>query len=301
MRALLLSLVAVVLFSSCDPRIEGVEDDAGALSGAGGGSAMTGGGTGATGGGLGTDVTFCDVQRVLQTKCANCHAAATPSGAPVLVTSADLRAPSSFGGTQLDRCIARLSTTPVSNAMPPGIGGTADDIQLFIDWRANGMPECAGVDGGTGGGAGGGGGGNVMTTCAGTTWAFGNNLGVRMNPGEACQSCHSSRRRGPIAGFMGTVYPSLHEAQLCTVTNVPSGLKVEILDSSGVVRQSFAISALNDGNFYGGTVGVPSPYTARVVVNGVVTSQMLTPQTNGDCNSCHTALGAQGAPGRIHW
>lgn len=67
------------------------------------------------------------------------------------------------------------------------------------------------------------------------------------------------------------------------------------------MAKSFAISALNDGNFYGGTVGVPSPYTARVVVNGVVTSQMLTPQTNGDCNSCHTALGAQGAPGRIHW
>jgi hypothetical protein len=32
-----------------------------------------------------------------------------------------------------------------------------------------------------------------------------------------------------------------------------------------------------------------------------VKSEMLTAQTNGDCNVCHTTLGAQGAPGRIHW
>jgi hypothetical protein len=76
---------------------------------------------------------------------------------------------------------------------------------------------------------------------------------------------------------------------------------VEILDTTGAVRRSFPISTLSDGNFYGGSVGTPSPYTARVVVNGVVKSQMVTPQTNGDCNVCHTAQGAQGAPGRIHW
>ena len=122
-----------------------------------------------------------------------------------------------------------------------------------------------------------------------------------MNPGEACQSCHQSRRRGPLAGFMGTVYPSAHEAPLCVVSSVPSGVSVEILDSTGAVRRSFPIAALSDGNFYGGSVGSPSPYTARVVVNGVVRSQMLTAQTSGDCNACHTAQGAQGAPGRIHW
>ena len=43
------------------------------------------------------------------------------------------------------------------------------------------------------------------------------------------------------------------------------------------MRRSFAITAFSDGNFYGGSVGTPSPYTARVVLNGVVKSQMVTP------------------------
>jgi predicted CXXCH cytochrome family protein len=28
---------------------------------------------------------------------------------------------------------------------------------------------------------------------------------------------------------------------------------------------------------------------------------MTTPQTNGDCNSCHTEQGTNGASGRIVW
>jgi hypothetical protein len=290
-----LSLAAVVLLFSCSPEV-GVEADAGDV-GAGGGTA--------TGGGTGTAVTFCDVQPVLQAKCGSCHGASPVAGAPTIMTNADLHASSTRGGTLLDRSIIRLSITPVATAMPPNLGGTPDDIQLFTNFRADGLPDCGGTGGGAGGGGAGGGagggGGVAMTTCAGSTWAYGNNLGIRMNPGEACQSCHQSRRRGPLAGFMGTVYPSAHEAPLCMVTSVPSGLSVEILDSTGAVRRSFPISALNDGNFYGGSVGTPSPYTARVVVNGVVRSVMVTPQTSGDCNVCHTAQGTQGAPGRIHW
>jgi hypothetical protein len=193
--------------------------------------------------------------------------------------------------------------------MPPSVGGSPSEITLFTDFRANGLPDCpsdggtgGGAGGGGGGGAGGGGGGIAATTCtSGVNWNFGNSFGQRMNPGEACAACHQARRQGPLAGFMGTVYPNPHEATLCTVITVPSGLTVDILDSTGAVRRSFAISGLNDGNFYGGSVGTPSPYTARVVLNGVVKSQMVTPQTNGDCNVCHTAQGAQGAPGRIHW
>jgi hypothetical protein len=85
------------------------------------------------------------------------------------------------------------------------------------------------------------------------------------------------------------------------VTSVPAGLTVEILDLAGTVRQTIPVSATNNGNFRGGVVGQPSPYRARVKLNGVVKSEMLTAQTNGDCNVCHTTLGAQGAPGRIHW
>jgi hypothetical protein len=53
----------------------------------------------------------------------------------------------------------------------------------------------------------------------------------------------------------------------------------------------------SSGNFYSpGTV--TTPYTAKIVVNGVTTAMMAS-QTSGDCNSCHTANGAQGAAGRI--
>lgn len=40
------------------------------------------------------------------------------------------------------------------------------------------------------------------------------------------------------------------------------------------------------------------PYTAKVIRDGVE-SKMLTPQSNGDCNACHSVDGASGAPGRI--
>ncbi len=288
-------LAVVVVVFSCGPEVGvGQPDDAGSGGGLG---SSTGGGSG---GGSAESITFCDVKPVLQAECGSCHGVSPVAGAPVLVSRADLLAGSSRGGTMLDRSIIRLSTTPVSAAMPPGIGGTATNISLFTDWRANGMPDCA-TDGGTGGGAGGGGGTAATTCTSGVRWSFGNNLGVRMNPGEACVSCHQSRRRGPVAGFMGTVYPSLHEATLCTVTSVPSGVSVEILDMAGVVRSTFTISAANDGNFYGGVQGMPSPYRARVVQNGVVKSEMRGAQTSGDCNVCHTEQGAQGAPGRIHW
>jgi hypothetical protein len=56
------------------------------------------------------------------------------------------------------------------------------------------------------------------------------------------------------------------------------------------------------GNFYSSksTAGFPLPYRARIVANGK-TVAMATPQTEGDCNTCHTATGMNGAPGRITW
>ncbi len=40
------------------------------------------------------------------------------------------------------------------------------------------------------------------------------------------------------------------------------------------------------------------PYRVRLTLDGR-TREMLTPQTDGDCMSCHTAVGRDGAPGRI--
>ncbi|MFO0597921.1 MAG: hypothetical protein U0228_21645 [Myxococcaceae bacterium] len=301
---------------------------AGTTTGGGTGGGVTGGGTGG-----GTVTTFCEVEPILQGKCSSCHGTTPVSGAPQLMTRAQLIASSPAGGTMLDRSILRMETQPISAAMPPNVGGDAADVATFKAWRSAGAGECnpntgGGAGGGTGGGTGGGVGGGVGggTTGGGVggglgggtgggtgggaapeictsnvKWAFGNSLGGAMNPGEACVTCHTQQHKGPIDGFMGTVYPTLHESALCSVTSVPSGLTVEILDMNGAVAKSFSITAFSDGNFHGGTVGLPSPYRARVKVGGVVKSEMIGPQTNGDCNSCHTSQGKNGAPGRLHW
>jgi hypothetical protein len=44
---------------------------------------------------------------------------------------------------------------------------------------------------------------------------------------------------------------------------------------------------------------MPSPFTARVVTPTGGVRAMATPQTNGDCNTCHTVAGRKGAQGRI--
>lgn len=69
---------------------------------------------------------------------------------------------------------------------------------------------------------------------------------------------------------------------------------VVITDSTGVAT---TLSLSSVGNFYSNAV-VATPFTAKVVYNGLV-REMQTPQVNGDCNSCHTVTGVNGAPGRI--
>ena len=52
------------------------------------------------------------------------------------------------------------------------------------------------------------------------------------------------------------------------------------------------------GDFYAIRLPLVPPYTAKVVANGRENAAHV-PQLSGDCNSCHTEQGAQGAPGRI--
>ncbi|MFO0599848.1 MAG: hypothetical protein U0228_31355, partial [Myxococcaceae bacterium] len=172
------------------------------------------------------NVTFCDVKAVLDANCASCHGATPVSGAPQLMTRAQLIANSPAGGTMLDRSIYLMGFTPLSGAMPPNVGSSAADIAVLEAWKKNGLPNCtlppsdAGVDAGT-----------MTPVCtSGRTWNFGTSGRTEMNPGEACVSCHTSRGRGPLDGFMGTVYPTVHELPLCMDTSVPGGLVVEILD-----------------------------------------------------------------------
>jgi hypothetical protein len=81
-------------------------------------------------------------------------------------------------------------------------------------------------------------------------------------PGLACISCHKVQNPGRAYFFMGTVYPTLHEADRCYST-VQSGTRVEILDADGKVSATFTVHA--KGNFHSPSLQaqVPLPFTAR--------------------------------------
>lgn len=121
-----------------------------------------------------------------------------------------------------------------------------------------------------------------------------------MNPGLACRACHLGSAPDKAYYFAGTVFPGMHEANLCD-SRPPAGVVVEIIDANGNLALTLPVSQAS-GNFHSALLvtapAFPLPYTARVV-NGTRTSTMTAPQTDGDCNACHTEQGTGGAPGRV--
>jgi hypothetical protein len=135
---------------------------------------------------------------------------------------------------------------------------------------------------------------------SGTTWTQGNTGTANMQPGSACRTCHviGGSASGKTWDIAGTVYPTAHEPDNCNGTSM-SGVAIVITDATGA-QTSIAVNGV--GNFYHadlfGFAKIPTPYTAKVVYGGKE-RVMFTPQTEGDCNSCHTESGAKSAPGRI--
>lgn len=137
--------------------------------------------------------------------------------------------------------------------------------------------------------------GASVTTSAvctsGTAWNGGNEGSPAMNPGLACINCHASGGEAPRFSIAGTLYPSLHEPDLC---NGASAATVVITGADG---QTLTMTAHAGGNFYS-ELAVATPFAAKVVFQGRERA-MAAHQTSGDCNGCHTQNGANGAPGRI--
>ena len=292
-------LAALALVFSCG-------EPGGSDGGSGGGS----GGSGGAGGGSALTGLPCEISDIVGKHCVRCHEQPPGAGAPMaLVTRADFLAASTLVPqlTNAQRSLVRINSAASPMPPLPYERMTAAEKSAFEAWVNADAPAgaCEGhPDAGTAMQPGG-------TTCAtGTFWNRGTLGSIDMNPGLACRSCHLGQNflnQNPTGVsepqrayfFMGTVFPSLHEKDLCNGAP-PSGV-VEILDSNGVVRQRIGIYAPS-GNFFSNstTAGFPMPYTARVVSNGIAVT-MGTPQTNGDCNSCHTEQGLSGAPGRIVW
>jgi hypothetical protein len=129
-------------------------------------------------------------------------------------------------------------------------------------------------------------------------WQFRDRESSRMHPGRACLECHISEGEGPRRGFLGTVQQNVTDSNDCR--GVGDTL-VEILDDvDGSVMASTTTN--NAGNFIIESALCSGadcpPYRVRLTLDGR-TREMFTAQTNGDCMACHTAVGVDGAPGRI--
>ena len=98
-------------------------------------------------------------------------------------------------------------------------------------------------------------------------------------------------RGGPAYTLAGTVYPTAHEPDDCDGVG---GLTVVVTDANGVVTN---VTVNQAGNF-SSRAKIAAPFHVKVT-NGTKERAMAGSLTAGDCNSCHTLAGANGAPGRV--
>ena len=125
-------------------------------------------------------------------------------------------------------------------------------------------------------------------------WVLGNEESSNMHPGLDCIECHRREGEGPTYSVAGTVFQGLRDEDDCR--GIPAAV-VEIIGSDGTV--AFTMTANSVGSFTSTrSLSGIAPYTARVTYGGN-TIEMVGAQTEGSCNSCHTAAGLEGAPGRI--
>lgn len=249
------------------------------------------------------------IEAMLRESCQGCHGA-SPSAPMSLVDHADLVAPAPSDPSKSVAEVTAERITAAANPMPPGDGPTVegDRVDALRQWIADGMPQAAGScpepahDGAASEPA-----PSVCTSQ--TTWNPGRERkggddddddwkGPRMNPGRACIGCHVESGEGQIVQVGGTVYPTLHEPDLCFGMGREVGAKVVITDAEGTVVE---LPVGDTGNFAHEDDDLPTlrfPIRAKVVSSAGV-REMRSPQNTGDCNSCHSEHGRNGAPGRI--
>jgi len=230
----------------------------------------------------------CDVATILDTYCASCHGA-TPSAPSRLVTYADLTktSVSNSANTEAQQALLRMKST--TSPMPAsGPKPSASEIATFEAWVTGGAQQGASCGGTT-----------PIADDAGTstttnyntplqcsskkTWSSG--TGSTMRPGDACGRCHS-------ISVAGTVYPTAHEPINCY--GIAGGSTVVITDAN---NKTVSLTVNSTGNFLSSS-SLTAPFTVKVIT-GSKTRAMSAKAPSGDCNTCHTATGAQSAPGRI--
>jgi len=231
----------------------------------------------------------CDVADLLGTRCVPCHAD-PPRGASESFTSLEaLRAPSVSDPSRSVAEVAIELMGSTTNPMPPAPAAPGTDAEIavlqgFVDGGLS-MGTCAVIDPY-----------DTPVMCTRDSfWRGGNRESTRMHPGLACIDCHATRR-GPWFSVAGTVYPSAHEPDDCNGATA-NGSDVPTVEITDAIGRSVQLDVNSAGNFFSQS-RFRLPYTARVLYQGR-SRVMVTPQDSGDCNTCHTEAGDNGAPGRI--
>ena len=244
-------------------------------------------------------------QALLAAKCLSCHGATPAGGAPMsLVTAAQLKAPSksnpalNYAQVSIERMKA--------NTMPPG-GGAVSDAQILQTWIDLGYPTAAPTcDAGTPSFEAGPDPYNTPVQCS-----SGNQGGHQtegngsMNPGEDCLSCHGVNGNNEHKFVLaGTVYKTAHEPNDCAGASI-TGLTVSGTDKNGA---TFSAKVNSAGNFYVTAGTLQAPFSGLLVKDGNgKTRGMAEAAPGGNCNGCHTEMGAAPyapsfptkAPGRV--
>jgi len=126
---------------------------------------------------------------------------------------------------------------------------------------------------------------------SGRLWTAGGEGDERMNPGMACIQCHS-RGEGPRFTVAGTLFVASDEKDLCAGSDAA---RVYVQGADG---RTLELVPNDVGNFHSNRA-VAFPYTAWVQTADGKVRKMNAQQSSGDCNSCHTQHGENGAPGRV--
>jgi len=230
----------------------------------------------------------CEVTKALQT-CTACHSKPPLTTTPMsLVTREDLMAASAVDPAQTNaqRAVARMKDTKSPMPPLPSAPAAAADIAAIQAWIDSGMPkgDCGSVT-------------NPFATppkcTSGKNWTGGDEGTDLMHPGVPCIACHKSRGKAPAITIGGTVYPSAHEPEEC-ISQV-TGVKVVITAKNG---EKLELPVNANGNFFYDQDPIQFPYQAKVV-SAKGERVMITAQSDGDCNACHTQKGTKDAPGRI--
>ncbi|HKU37813.1 MAG TPA: hypothetical protein VJR89_06695 [Polyangiales bacterium] len=128
-------------------------------------------------------------------------------------------------------------------------------------------------------------------------WTYEDKDSPLMNPGRSCVQCHADTddpAHAPLYSVAGTVMQAKHDSDDCRGV---AGMTVILTDARG---EEWTMTANSAGNFWlDPDAEVAMPYTARVVDAGGRERSKQTPVSDGDCASCHTREGANGAAGRI--